>query len=620
MRPSYPHRMLIRTLIVLTIILGGLIPATAQNLNFLDEPVSIRYFVGYNSASPGGTLPVAVVLDIDGHWHINAHNVNDEYLIPTAVTVVPPAGLEILQIVYPPDIEKRLSFSDQPLALYDGEVTIGILLELADNLPPGDASLTVTVTYQACDDEKCIAPVDKQLTIPFRVSTPSEAIEPLHPEIFSNLKFDSEPATPEPAGEESGERSFGDDIASKGLFLAFLGVFIGGLALNLTPCIYPVIPITIGYFGAQSKGKTSYTMLLAVFYLLGMAIMYSSLGLVASLTGGLFGAALQNPIVLIIIALVMVGLSLSMFGVYEIQVPARLSNLAGTSKQGVVGAFFMGLTVGIVAAPCIGPFVLGLLTFVGENGNPLLGFSIFFTLAIGLGLPLVIIAILSGSIHKLPKSGQWMEWVRKLFGFILLGMALYFLRPLMPEWLAVYIVGGFAIVAGILLGFLIKAAGAGLIFRTVRKVLGAAFIIAGLAIIILPVIISEPESESKTETGVEWVPYQTELLERARADGKYVMIDFYADWCIPCKELDHKTFSHSAVVEASHDFIRLKADLTKTGSPATQELRREYRIRGVPTIVFIDQKGREITSLRLVGFENKDAFLARLKRLSTSAK
>ena len=613
MRPSYPHRMLTLAFIVVTLFFGGWSTAAAQDLDFLDEPVSVRHFIGYSTASPGGTLPVAVVLDIDGHWHINAHEVNDEYLIPTAVTVVPPAGVEIRQIVYPPDIEKRLSFSDQPLALYGGEVAIGILLEVADDFVPGNASLIVTVTYQACDDEKCIAPVDKQLNIPCRVSPPGVAVERLHPEFFSKIKVDSEPTAAESSEAGSDEWSFGDDAASKGMFLAFIGVFLGGMALNLTPCIYPVIPITIGYFGAQSKGKTSYTIVLAVFYLLGMAIMYSSLGLAASLTGSLFGSALQNPAVIIAIALVMVGLSLSMFGLYEIRVPTRLSNLAGTSKQGVVGAFLMGLTVGIVAAPCIGPFVLGLLTFVGESGNPVLGFSIFFTLAIGLGLPLVLIAILSGSISKLPKSGQWMEWVRKLFGFILLDLALYFLRPLMPDWLFVYAIGGFAIITGILLGFLIKAEGAGLIFRTIRKVLSIGFIVFGLAFIILFMF----ASESETETGIEWAPYRVELLERAQADRKYVMIDFYADWCIPCKELDHKTFSQPGVVEASRDFVRLKADLTKTGSPATRNLRREYKIRGVPTIVFIDQSGKERTDLRLVGFEDGDAFLARLKRLTT---
>jgi thiol:disulfide interchange protein DsbD len=603
-------------LLTITLLASGPVPAAAQGFDFLDEPVAVRHYIGYSAASPGGNMPVAVVLSIGGHWHINSHQVNDEYLIPTEVKVTPPAGFTVGQIVYPPDIEKRLSFSEQPLALYEGEVTIGILLEAAADARPGDRTLELTVTYQACDNEKCVAPVDKKLSIPFRVARPDEAIDALEPELFDGIRFDLEPAAGQAAGSDSDGWSFGDEVTSRGIFLAFLGVFLGGLALNLTPCVYPVIPITVGYFGAQSGGKTSYTVILAVFYLLGMAIMYSSLGLVASLTGSMLGEALQNPIVIIVIALVMVGLALSMFGVYEIRVPARLSNLAGTSKQGVLGAFLMGLTVGIVAAPCIGPFVLGLLTFVGENGNPVLGFSIFFTLAIGLGLPLVIIAILSGSIHKLPKSGQWMEWIRKLFGFVLLEMGLYFLRVLIPGWLYIVSAGSLAIIAGLFLGYLVKIGDASAGFRVIRRVLGTAAMVLGLALIIFPVF----SPDSGHGAGVQWIPYESELLEQARLDKKFVMIDFYADWCIPCKELDHRVFSQTEVVEASREFVRLKADLTKSASPATRKLRSKYRIWGVPTIVFIDQSGKERTDLRLVGFEDKQAFLARLGRFTSGTK
>ena len=261
-----------------------------------------------------------------------------------------------------------------------------------------------------------------------------------------------------PSGTDEGEGSLSSAVASRGLFFAFVLVFLGGLALNLTPCVYPIIPITVSYFGGQSGGKKASTVLLAVMYLLGMATMYSALGLIAALTGSILGSALQNPVVLAFVALVMVGLALSMFGFYEIRVPAALSGVAGTGRQGVVGSFFMGLTVGIVAAPCIGPFVLGLLTFVGERGDPILGFSMFFTLSIGLGLPFVALAIASGNISKLPKSGEWMEWIRKLFGVVLLGMALFFLRPVLTDPLYFALLGGLLIVSGIWMGFVTKVA------------------------------------------------------------------------------------------------------------------------------------------------------------------
>jgi thiol:disulfide interchange protein DsbD len=587
--------------------------SNASEFGAFDDPVSIRAYTGLSSASQGGTLPIAVRLDISTPWHINAHRVLDEYLIPTQVAVQTPPGLKVRKIVYPEAIEKRLAFSDDPLALYEHEVLIGILIDISNDFPTGDTTIVATVTYQACDNEKCIAPVDQQVAIAFRVSSPLEAIDATHADVISRIDFGRISTPMRPEGAEGSEEAgaFRQIIASRGWLVAFLLVFAGGLALNLTPCVYPVIPITIGYFGGQSGGKTSRTVSLAFLYLLGMATMYSLLGLVASLTGSIFGSALQNPIVLSLIALVMVGLALSMFGLYEIRIPVRLSNYAGTSQQGFLGAFLMGLTVGIVAAPCIGPFVLALLTFVGESGNLFLGFSIFFVLALGLGLPFVVLAIISGSISKLPKSGEWMEWIRKLFGVILLAMAVYFLKPVTAEWLNVSLMALLFAASGIILGFILRTESSALLFRTFRRLVGIAGPLFGIYVIlsftnILPI--------NKT-TGIQWLPYSTDALAKAKAEGRFVMIDFSADWCIPCKELDHKTFSQEKVVRAAEGMVALKADLTQTGSEAVDHLRKTYEIRGVPTVVFIDRNGNEKRDLRLVGFTDKDGFVGRLEHL-----
>ena len=233
---------------------------------------------------------------------------------------------------------------------------------------------------------------------------------------------------PHPRGQAAARRKTTTPFDQKGLFLIFIGAFFGGLALNLTPCIYPLIPITISYFGGQAEGKKGSVILHSVIYVVGMAATYSILGSIAAFTGSLFGAALQIPAVLIGVAAVMVLLALSMFNVYEIRVPAFMNKFAGGSQKGYFGTFFMGLTCGIIAAPCIGPFVLGLLTYVGNRGNVLLGFSLFFVLALGLGIPFLLLGIFSGSLNKLPRSGAWMVWVRTIFGFILLAMAVYFLK------------------------------------------------------------------------------------------------------------------------------------------------------------------------------------------------
>jgi thiol:disulfide interchange protein DsbD len=377
-----------------------------------------------------------------------------------------------------------------------------------------------------------------------------------------------------------------------------------------------MIPITVSYFGGQSRGKTSHTVLLAVLYLLGMATMYSSLGLIAALTGELFGAWLQNPYVLAAIALIFIALAMSMFGFYEFRIPSALSGVAGTAKQGALGAFFMGLTVGIVAAPCIGPVIVGMLTYVGQKGNPVLGFFLFFVLAIGLGIPFVVLAFLSGSITKLPKSGEWMEWIRKLFGAILLVMAVYFLRTLMPDWLGALLMGALLIISGIVMGFIIRTGSASTGFNIFRRLVGITVPLLGIYLILTSV----GPLAHKSEHGIVWHPYNPEALAEAKATGEFVLIDFAAAWCTPCKELDHKTFSQAAVVEETKTFTNLKADLTNWSSEPIKKLRDEYGILGVPVVVFIDKNGNERKDLRVVGFVGKEDFLSRVTRLKSGTR
>jgi thiol:disulfide interchange protein DsbD len=267
----------------------------------------------------------------------------------------------------------------------------------------------------------------------------------------------------------------------------------------------------------------------------------------------------------------------------------------------------MGLTVGLIAAPCIGPFVLGLLTYVGELGDPILGFWMFFVLAIGLGTPFLLLGVFSGAVTNLPRSGAWMIWVRILFGFILIGMAIYFLEPLFPvKSIYYYTLALLAVIAGIYLAWLDKNTGkTG--FKIVRNMVGIAFIVLGI-------FIAWP-SDTQAQDGIQWRAYSPALVEQAQQKQIPVIIDFYADWCIPCKELDTFTFSDQRVVAATEGYMNLKADLTSFQSEETRALREEYNIKGVPTIVFLSAQGTEIQSMRLIGFEDADNFLDRLKQI-----
>jgi thiol:disulfide interchange protein DsbD len=269
--------------------------------------------------------------------------------------------------------------------------------------------------------------------------------------------------------------------------------------------------------------------------------------------------------------------------------------------------------VGIVAAPCIGPFVLGLLTFVGETANPLLGFSLFFTLALGLGLPFVVLAIASGNITRLPKSGEWMEWVRKLFGLVLLAMAVYFLRSIVGDAVYYALLGAVLVIGGVMLGFVSRVKTTSLFFSGFRRFVGVVAPLYGLYLVLAPGNILGRNAVS----GIVWLPYQEIALAQAAEDGKPVIIDFSAEWCLPCKELDHQTFNQPEVIDATKGFVSLKADLTQHGSAEVRALRRKFDIRGVPTIVFIDAAGRERANLRAVEFIDKEEFLSRLNKLTS---
>ena len=343
-------------------------------------------------------------------------------------------------------------------------------------------------------------------------------------------------------------------------------------------------------------------------YLAGLAVTNSALGVVAALTGGLMGSLLQNPLVLVAVAAILIFFATSLFGFWELRLPVSLTQAASKSYAGYFGSLFMGLTLGVVAAPCIGPFVLGLLTWVASMGSPWLGFLVFFTLSLGLGLPLFILALFSGSLDRLPRSGEWMLWVRKLMGWVLLAMAAYFVRPLLPESLNLALLAGVALAAAINLGWLDRTTATFRFFPWLKT----AVALAGLIIATFLV-----GSWALRGPGVSWQPYSDQILAQAREAHKLVIIDFYATWCTPCRELEDITFHHPDVVKlADRDFVMVKVDLTQKGNPVHQRLLSKYGIKGVPTVIFLDGQGNECRNLRLMDYLPPSLLLLRMAGLS----
>lgn len=386
-----------------------------------------------------------------------------------------------------------------------------------------------------------------------------------------------------------------------------IGIFFGGIALNLTPCVYPLIPVTISYFGGRSGKGRGHTLAHGTCYIGGLAFANSILGVTAALTGSLMGTLLQHPATLVFIAGVLLLFAASLFGLWEFRMPQGMTRAASATYTGYFGSLFMGLTMGVVAAPCIGPFVLGLLTWVAGMGSPWLGFIVFFTLSLGLGLPLFFLALFSGQLKRLPRSGEWMLWVRKLMGWVLIGMAVYFVRPVLPHLLKPFALAAVFLAAGIHLGWIDRTAAGSPAFRWIRSIAGAAGVAGAVLLMALWLVIGP---------GVQWHAYSRDLLEKARVQQKPVIIDFYAEWCKPCVQLDKITFHDPEIVRQSEEnLVMVKIDLTRRGDPAHEKLLAEYEVKGVPTVVFLDRKGRERRDLRLVDFLPADQFMDRMSDL-----
>jgi len=421
---------------------------------------------------------------------------------------------------------------------------------------------------------------------------PDLDLDPGH-NVIVTVKADSD----EKAGSQEG-------AAPAGIWLTLLAIFLGGLALNLTPCIYPLIPITISYFGGKSEKIKGHIIIHGILYMLGLAITNSLLGLSAALSGGMLGFALQNPFVLIFVAGVMIAMALSFFGLWELRLPFWLTRVASKNYAGFSGTFFMGLTLGIVAAPCLGPFILGLLIYVGQKGDAFLGFLYLFILSIGLGLPLAVLAIFSGTIARLPKSGDWMLWIRKFMGWVLLGMAAFMISPIVShlfgkQWL----LAGVSVAAGIHLGWLDTTGKKLKIFPYFKKVMGIIFVVGAIIYLALT---------SQHVGKIEWISYDQSILEKAAEEKNPVIIDFYADWCGPCVAMEREVFSDPEVIKLSRNVITMRLDLTRS-QPSHDEVMRKYQIRGIPTAVFINRQGAEEKRLRAIGFVGKDEFLKRLR-------
>jgi uncharacterized protein YyaL (SSP411 family)/cytochrome c biogenesis protein CcdA len=593
------------------------------------EPVTAEAFASHLEVAPGGTMHVAVHLGIDEKWHINSNEPIQDKLVPTTIDLENSPAFEVGNVQYAEGKMVNLAFSPEPLSVYEGTVLLDVPVTLSEAAAAGKHELILAVNVQACDDSTCLAPEKLRLSIEIDAKPGAPTVAGFrHEKIFKSLGLagavdvgkaernvgSQDVGTSRDNGFWSMMTDFDTEAFVKryGYGPAFFAIYLLGMGLTLTPCVYPIVPVTVGYFGNQSGGRWTRRLALACVFGLGVAVSYAAAGTIAAFSGSLFGAAMHNPVVLSMLAAICIAMGLNAFGVYEFRVPARVMQLTGRgSHSGVMGAAMMGLTMGIAAASCLAAFIVSLLVFVAERGNPALGVAVFLTLGLGFATPFAVLAAFSGLIHKLPKSGGWLVYSRKVMGTLMFGAAFYFLRTVVPDILFGPLVLVGLAAAGLYFGFLEKTPVTTKTFRAVRLFLGISFFMVAIWW-------SAPVSTATTDEHIEWQPYSEQAIEQARENGKPVVIDFYADWCVACVELDRVSFADPHVIEASRDIMMLRADLTQSNTPEASSLAFRYRIFGFPTLVFLDSDGRERADLRIMQFVPAGVVLDRLNRLKES--
>lgn len=484
-------------------------------------------------------------------------------------------------------------------------------------------NLKFTVSYQICQEkprEMCFAPDSQDIIVPiekFFVQTNNE--------VNSNIDWiPSIKRTSITQGKKPEKESFFKKIEKllteeleKQSVLLFLLVFILGFLTSLTPCVYPVIPIIMGYVGSQAKGSKLKGFYLSVFFVLGLGLVYSTLGVVAAASGSMIGASFQNPIVVMIIAGIFILMGLSLTGLFEIPVPTSISSKvqAGGYKSQVIGSLIIGGVAGIIAAPCAGPVLIAILSWISQTRDLLMGFLIMFVFSLGMGVIFILVGTFTGIISSLPKGGKWMDYMKYFFSVLLIVGGIYFLSSISSKWVILLMWGIFLISISIFIG----------LFKSIDKhdhkekfykiivvlifLCGTFLFFKSIEIKYFPYTVGSIKSY---ENNLAWIGDLEQGKIKAEKENKILMVDAYAEWCVACKELDKYTFSDQNVSKILKDYVLVKLDFTKK-SEKNRELRKKLNIIGMPTILFFNIQGREIK--RFSGFKNRDEFLRILNNL-----
>jgi len=476
-----------------------------------------------------------------------------------------------------------------------------------------DDNASIKIRYQGCAAKGLCFPPKKQTVELSKISTQQIAAPTnVLTAINSSAQADEETV--------SEQHQLADMLKGDNIWLTLLAFFVGGLLLSFTPCVFPMYPILTGIIvGQGDKLSTAKAFRLSFFYVQGMAITYTLLGIVVALAGAQFQAMFQHPAVLIALSILFIFLALSMFGTFNLALPSswqnKLNNISNSQKGGsYFGVVVMGAISGLVASPCTTAPLTGALLYISQSGDIWLGASALYALSIGMGLPLLVLGSSGGKL--LPKAGTWMTVIKNVFGLLLLAVPIFLMERFLPE------------VATEILWAILVLASAGY-FYTVNQQTQNNFWFGFRSILIFVMIffgasqvyqlINPTLKTSKVEettphhfVKVKTLSELTQAVEQANSQGKTVMVDLYADWCIACKEFEKYTFNEPQVQRALNNTVLIQIDMSDFDSPNNAEFAKKYQVLGLPSILFFDKNSKELTQQRVTGFMGAEEFTQHL--------
>ena len=480
-------------------------------------------------------------------------------------------------------------------------------IQLPLNRSPQQQNISLTVHYQGCSEtfNICYPPTKKIIELVLPASNTS-LVDKANTQILSSTPLLSE------------QDRLAQSLANDNLFTILISFFGLGLLLAFTPCVFPMIPILSSIIVGEGKDITTRrAFILSLVYVLAMSLTYTVAGLLTGLLGANLQTMLQNPWVISSFSALFVVLSLSMFGLYELQLPQgiqdRLHRISHNQTGGkLAGVALMGLLSGLIVGPCLAPPLAGALVFIGQQGDPLLGASALFSLSMGMGIPLLVIGTSAGSL--LPKAGPWMDGIKSVFGVLMIALAIWLLERIIPGWVALLLWGSLLIVSAVYLGALNSLSMVSTGWEKLLKGFGLIILVYGSLLIVgsasgsqnvwqpLTALTSPSFNTGENQHGVKFIQIDnlTELEQQLSRSTRPVMLDLYADWCTECKTMEMTTFKDPTVVAALANTTTLQLDMTDN-TAEHKALLKKFSIFGPPTILFFDSQGDEYSQYRLIG-------------------